>query len=291
MGMMQGYDDSPARTTRGVAPKERTADDVQTDFEEELLDEESDFGSMRDSLLVWAHDDSVQPGKTYQYRIRMGVFNPIAGRDWFQDDQADFKNQIVLWSEYSEPTDPVSILKRVYVFPMGIVADRGAPDDIEGVQVEVAKFYLGRWRDFDFDVVPGQGVGYEVEDVQDEDETPNGIDDYQLTAGETGTGQDPEMIDFTSDITCVDVIQEVIWGTRLRASSLYKMLYYDSDKKIQQVAIGKSNWNSDARGIYAEIQESMTQDVEQRRGPGMMPGGPMDGMNPFDMMMMPGMPQ
>jgi hypothetical protein len=36
----------------------------------------------------------------------------------------------------------------------------------------------------------------------------------------------------------------------------------------------------------------MKQDIEQRRGPGMMPGGPMDGI-PFDMMMpgMPGMPQ
>jgi hypothetical protein len=270
LGMPGGRENT--RTTRTVAPKERTTDDVLTDFEKELLDEKSDIGSMRDSLLIWAHDDSAQPGKTYQYRIRMGVFNPIAGKDWFQDNQADFKNQLVLWSDYSEPTDAVSILKQVYVFPMGVVADKDSPEDIEGVQVEVAKYYLGRWRDFDFDVVPGQVIGYEVEDVQEEDETQNVIDDFQPTAGGMGTGQEPEKIDFTSDITFVDVTREVAWGSRLRASSLYKMLYYDSDKKIQQAAIGKSNWGSDARRIYAEIQESMKQDIEQRRGPGMMPG-------------------
>ncbi|MHC5119928.1 MAG: hypothetical protein ACYSO7_00155, partial [Planctomycetota bacterium] len=243
-----------ASPTRTAARKERDADDVRTDFEKELLDEDSDIGSMRDSLLIWAHDDSAKLGKTYQYRIRIGVFNPIAGKDWFQDDQAD-KNQLVLWSDYSEPTDAVSILKRVYVFPMGVVADKDAPDDIEGVQVkdapddiegvqvEVAKYYLGRWRDFDFDVIPGQVIGYEVEDVQEEDKKQNVIDDFQPMTDERSTGQDPEMIDFTSDITLVDVTREVVWGSRLRASSLYKMLYYDSEKKIRQVAIGKSNWD------------------------------------------------
>jgi hypothetical protein len=279
MGMGIGGQEN-TRPRREDTRKERDADDVREDFEKELLDEKSDIGSMRDSLLIWAHDDSAEPGKTYQYRIRIGVLNPIAGKDWFQDDQADFKNQLVLWSDYSEPTEAVSILKRVYVFPMGVNADKDAPEDIESVQVEVAKYYMGRWRDFDFDVVPGQLVGYEVEDVQEEDETENAMGDFQLMAGGMGTGQDPEMIDFTSDITLVDVIREVAWGSRLRASSLYKMLYYDSDKKIQQAAIGKSNWDSDVRRVYSEIQESMKQDVEQRRGPSMMPGGPMPGMMP-----------
>jgi hypothetical protein len=278
--MMGGRENT--RPTRATAREERDADDVRTDFEKELLDDESDIGSMRDPLLVWAHDDNSKPGKTYQYRIRIGVFNPIAGKDWFQSDQTDFKDQLVLWSDYSEPTDAVFIPKRTYVFPMGVVADRDAPDDIEGVQVEVAKYYLGRWRDFDFDVIPGQVIGYEVEDVQEEDKKQNVIDDFRPMTDERGTGQDPEMIDFTSDITLVDVTREVVWGSRLRASSLYKMLYYDSEKKIRQVAIGKSNWDSDTRGIYAEIQESMTQDIEQRRGPGMMPGGP--GMMPDFMM-------
>ena len=235
---------------------------------------------MRDPLLVWVHDDTPKPGKTYQYRIRIAVFNPIAGKDWFQSDQTDFKDQLVLWSDYSEPTDAVFIPKRTYVFPMGVVADKDAPDDIEGVQVEVAKYYLGRWRDFDFDVIPGQVIGYEVEDVQDADGSQDAVGGYEMMADERGTGQDLERVDFTSDATLVDVNREVVWGTRLRAGTLYKMLYHDDAKKMQQAAVGKSNWDSGTRDIYNEIQESMTQDIEQR-SPGMMPGGPMD-----DMMMM-----
>ena len=279
--------DGMAPMTR-VTPvrEERSVDDVQKDFEDELLDDKSDVGSIQDPLLIWAHDDTAKPGETYQYRIRIGVFNPISGKDWFQTDQADYKNQIVLWSDYSEPTAAVSVPKRIYVFPMDVVADKDTPNDIEGVQVEVAKYYLGRWRDFDFEVFPGQVVGYEVEDVQEEDDTQNVMGDYRPMMDEMGMGQEPEKIDFTSDITLVDVSREVVWGSRLRAGTLYKMLYYDTENKMQQAAVGRSNWSSDRRGVYDEIQKSMTQDVEQR-SPGMMQGMPMDEMMPG---MMPGFP-
>ena len=280
-GMM--IDGREAMTSRTPVREERTVEDVQKDFENLRLNENINLQSMRDPLLVWAHDDTATPGKTYQYRIRMGVFNPIAGKDWFQADQTDYKNQLVLWSDYSEPTAAVFIPKRIYVFPMGVVAGKDVSDDIEGVEVEVAKYYLGQWRDFDFDVVPGQVIGYEVEDVQEGNNARNVTDDYQLMAGEMGMGQDPEMIDFTSDLTLVDITREVVWGSRLRASTLYKMLYYDTEKKIQQVAIGKGNWDPDTRGIYTEIQASIAQGVEQR-SPGMMPGGMPDEM--MDEMMM-----
>jgi len=285
-GMMPGYDDS-ARTSRTPVRKERTVEDVQKDFEEELLNEKSDLRSMRDSLLVWAHDDTAKPGKTYQYRIRMGVFNPIAGKDWFQSDQVDYKNQLVFWSDYSQPTAEVFVPKRIYVFPMDVIANKDTPNDIEGVQVEVAKYYLGQWRDFDFDVYPGEVVGYEVEDVQEENDTENVAGGYQ-SAGD----KEPDKVDFTSDITLVDVAREVVWGSRLRPGALYKMLYYDTEKKMQQAAVGKSNWHSDTRRIYDEIQESMAQSVEQR-SPGTMPGmmdEMMPGMMP-DMMMDMMMPQ
>jgi len=278
-GGMPGYG-NPARTTpvRKETRKERTVEDVLDDFEKELLNEKSDIRSMRDLLLVWAHDDTVKPGKTYQYRIRIGVFNPIAGKDWFQSDQADYKNQLVLWSDYSQPTDEVSVPRRIYVFPMDVIADKNTQNDIEGVHVEVAKYYLGQWRDFDFDVYPGEIIGYEVEDVQEEDGTKNSAGDYR-SAGD----KEPDKVDFTSDITLVDVGREVVWGSRLRQGTLYKMLYYDAERKMQQTAIGKSNWDSDTRRIYNEIQESMTQEVDQRGS------GTMDEIMPEGMPGMPGM--
>ncbi len=270
---------SPVRTSRAAVRKERGVEDVQKDFEKELLTEKSSIRSMRDSLLVWAHDDTTQPGKTYQYRIRIGVFNPIAGKDWFQSDQVDYKNQLVLWSDYSEPTTEVSVPKRIYVFPMDVMADKNAPNDVEGVQVEVAKYYLGQWWDFDFDVYPGEVIGYEVEDIQERGNVENVMGGYQPMMGEMRTGEEPDKVDFTSDITFVDVAREVVWGSRLRPGALYKMLYYDAERKMQQTAVGKSNWNSDTRSIYDEIQEAMAQGVEQRN-PGTMPGMMGDEMMP-----------
>lgn len=275
-GMMMPGGDNPVRTTRRTARKERGVDDVQKDFEKELLNEKSIIRSRRESLLVWAHDDTVQPGKTYQYRIRIGVFNPIAGKDWFQSDQADYKDRIVLWSDYSQPTAEVSVPKRIYVFPMDVVADRDAINDIEGVQVEVAKYYLGQWRNFDFDVYPGEVIGYEVEDVEEADDMESRADRPQMTS------QESDKVDFTSDATLVDVLREIVWGSRLRRGPLYKMLYYDAEKKMQQAAVGKNNWHSDTRRVYDEIQESIEQGVEQR-SPGTRQGMPMEGM-------MPGMP-
>ncbi len=280
---MPGYE-NPARPTRAAVQKERTVEDVKKDFEKELLNEKSDIQSMRDSLLVWAHDDTADPGKTYQYQIRIGVFNPIAGKDWFQNAQADYKNQLVFWSDYSQPTADVSVPKRIYVFPMDIIADKGTPNDIEGVQVEVAKYYLGQWRDFNFDVYPGEVIGYEVEDVQEEDNTRDVAGGYQPMIGEMGMGKDPDKVDFTSDMTLVDIAREISWGSRLRPGALYKMLYYDAEKKMQQVAVEKSKWHSDTRKIYDEIQESIARGVE-RRSPGAMPGM-MDEMMMEEMMMM-----
>ena len=248
---------APTRTPTRPAGRERTAEDVRKDFEKELLDDRSDLKSLRNDLLVWVHDDTVVPGNTYQYRLRMGVFNPIAGRDWFQENQKEYKNQLVLWSDYSPPTDEVFIPERIYVFPMNVIADKNVQNDIKGVQVEVAKYYLGQWRDFDFDVYPGQIIGYEVEDVDKTDDAARSTDTYR-------SRKEPEVVDFTSGMTLVDVEKEVVWGSRLRRTVLDYMIYSDPEGKMRQTAIGKINWDSDTRKVYDEIQKSIEQGSEQR---------------------------
>lgn len=52
----------------------------------------------KDEIKLWAHDDGLEPGGIYRYRIRIGFFNPIAGKDWFETDNEELKKQIVLWS-------------------------------------------------------------------------------------------------------------------------------------------------------------------------------------------------
>jgi hypothetical protein len=260
-----GQGDNMERRTRTTAPKERDVDDVKKDFELELLKDSSDIATIREPMLIWAHDDSAVPGNTYQYRIRIGVFNPIAGRDWFEkeEERENFKDQLVLWSDYSEPTDEVFIPRRIYVFPMGVIAEKDSSGDIKGVQVEVAKYQQGRWWDYDFDVIPGEVIGYEVEDIQQEDGSQGETNPILSVTGDDSSGKDLEKIDFTSDVMLVGIEREAVWGSRLRPDVLFKMLYSDSRTDMRQMAIGKSDWDSDTRKIYAEIQKSMKQDVEK----------------------------
>ena len=124
-------------------------------------------------------------------------------------------------------------------------------------------------------------IGYELEGIQKKDNARDVAGDYQPMMGGMGMGQDPEKIDFTSDVTLVDVVREIDWGSRLRPDTSYQMLYYDAEKKMQQAAVGKSNWRADIRSVYDDIQESIARGVE-RRNPGMMQGE----MMPDEMMMM-----
>ena len=61
----------------------------------------------------------------------------------------------------------------------------------------------------------------------------------------------------------VDVVKEINWGTRLRRTDFYNMLYYDADE-LMQVGIGKSNWPTPLKRAYDDVQNAMDEIVEQR---------------------------
>lgn len=275
------------RPARRTVTKERTLDDVEKDLDKVLLTDKDNLSALRDPLLVWAHDDTAEPGMTYQYRIRLGVFNPIAGMDWFREEQADYKNQLILWSAFSEPTEAVSIPRRVYVFPSDVVAKKDTTIQTEAVQVEVAKYQMGRWHDYEFEVLPGQIIGYEVEDPDEQDEKAPGMmmEGYEM--------MNPEMtgistaVDFSTGYTLVDVSKQTLWNDRLQPKTFRQMLYCNDDQDLKKIAIGKTNWDSQIRKVYADIQDKMERSVEQRTGgmSPMMPGMPM-GEGMMDPMMM-----
>lgn len=90
---------------------------------------------------VWVHDakpGSLVGGATYQYRIRARLFNRLAG-DPFKF--ADPKNAAVLFipSEWSEPSDPVTVAPTVEFFVTG---DEEKTDEIKA---EIFQWYDGVW--------------------------------------------------------------------------------------------------------------------------------------------------
>jgi hypothetical protein len=272
--------DRPERP--GRREQERTIETIQKEFEAEQLGDRKTIASIQEPLLVWVHDDSAEPGSAYQYRVRIGVFNPIAGKDWFQEEQADYKDHLILWSHYSEPTEVVDIPRRIYMFPMEAIAAGNGSTEAAGVRIEVAKYFLGQWRDYEFDVFPGQIIGYEVEDIEEKPTTG----EYQ-----TAASPDEELVDFTTGNLLVDIFNETVWGSRLRPGSLSTMLFNDPDNQLQKMTIGKTHWSTDVRERYSMIQDAIEAGV-QRRSPGMspMPGGEMGPGMMMDPMMMEMMP-
>ncbi len=124
----------------GMMRRRSTASEVYWDFAKEMIAYREDLSKRDKPLLFWVFDDTVEPGKVYQYRVRLGVFNPVAGTNQFVERDMDKKNQVILWSPYSEVTKSVEIQKMIYLFAKDV------QDKASTATVEVARFSLGYWH-------------------------------------------------------------------------------------------------------------------------------------------------
>ena len=286
---------TPTRTREPRAEREeKPAPKVQQkrDFDKEYTDikikEDADLGKLRDNLVVWAHDDTAEPGQTYRYKLRYGVFNPVAGKGWYDEQSAAYNDQIVLWSEFTDVTDKFAIDKRQYIFPTGSQAN--------GAVVKVAKLMLGNWKTRDFLVKPGEFIGYEVEEQQKPSTTTQYNRDLGTTA-ETIT----EKIDYATGMVFVDLVDVKDWelaGTI--KERVYQSMIYTENGDVYSIPAKDRFWPADLVSAQKVINSSAGKIVEISKdrsmtgtrttpggmgGDGMgMPGMGMDGMG------MPGMP-
>ena len=67
---------------------------------------------------VWFHDDSVEPGKTYRYRMRVKLWNRYLGRIKPLAEPEGAK-QAVLVGDWSIPSEPVTVTPATYFFAAG----------------------------------------------------------------------------------------------------------------------------------------------------------------------------
>jgi len=84
---------------------------------------------------VWAHDLSVRPGRTYQYRMRVSVFNPVYGKALCADEKMRWTPELV--GEWSEPSAAVTIPRLVYFYFVGVFGDRAT--------LELHRWIHGQW--------------------------------------------------------------------------------------------------------------------------------------------------
>ena len=217
--------------------------------------------------MFWAHDDTVEPRKNYRYRIRLGVFNPVAGTNQLSEQDISRKNEVVLWSEFSDITEPVEIPGRLYFFAKHI----REPANV--VTVQVSKYVNGYWHSEDFKVSQGEVIGNVVE-TEIETET-------QQRRGEFGRGMDPrfssgrgrtdprmasfarpeeksvvpDSIDYSTGAVMVDAVAVNDWAgdKNLTTRRYYDMLYSMDGTDIEHMPVRTSYWAKDLQNWYGKI--------------------------------------
>ncbi len=225
---------------------------VYREFNKIKINWTTDLSKMRESLVLWAHDDTVELEKSYQYRIRLGVFNPVAEGD---------KNDVVLWSEFSDVTNPIEIPGKLYFFVKGV------QETAKTVTVTVCKYFLGYWRSEDFrGIGPGEAIGgiveYEPEEPEEQPFIAGGGQGrfampMTITQPEEPTVE-PESINYDTGAVIVDIVTVNEWmasdDKSLSNKSYYDMLYSYDGTNIEHIPVRSSYWPENMRSIFAQIQ-------------------------------------
>lgn len=209
--------------------------DIYDELDKILITEKTDFTKMREPLLFWAHDDTIEPQMCYRYRIRLGLFNPIAGTNQFSEQDKWLKDKAILWSEFSDVTETVEIPGRLYFFPTAI------QETTRAVTVTVCRYVLGYWYSRNFTVKQGEVIGKIVESEDTEEEN--------VTI--------PETIDYSTGAVLVDVIPVNDWsgGRNLRARYYFDMLYSFDEASIEHMPIKTRYWARELQSKFSEIKK------------------------------------
>ncbi len=244
--------------------------DVYDEFDKIRLSGRTLLEKMKEPLVFWAHDDTVEPKKQYRYRLRLGVFNPVAGTDQLSEQDISRKNEIVLWSEFSNVTEPVEIPGRLYFFAKHI----REPANV--ITVQVSKYVNGYWHSEDFKVSQGDVIGGIVETETETERQKNqrrtefgrgmidprmgtdrGIMDPRM--GFIGRPEEksvvPETIDFGTGAVMVDAVAVDDWAgdNNLTARRYYDMLYSVDGINIEHMPVRTSYWAKELRDVYGMI--------------------------------------
>lgn len=151
--------------------------DIEAELDDELVRYRMDyFGAIPTDIIreryvdVWAHDLNAEPGKTYRYRMRVAVVNPLNNRDTaLPDDQREqYNDQFLLYGDWSDWSEPQEVEPLQHFFFVG-----GSASPAPGyVNAEVWRFTGGEWYQQEFRLVPGDPIGRvaTVEDDESEEE-------------------------------------------------------------------------------------------------------------------------
>lgn len=212
--------------------------------------EEAETYLQEEELSFWTHDQSVVPGVTYRYQVRVGFFNPIAGTDRFLPGDISKKNKLILWSAFSSNQAGehkfVKVNKRVCFFPL-----QARSGDKAIATVEVFRQHEGQWYRRTYPVIPGSTVG--AMDLPEKSASNLRKPPGTTATTSTEPEPEPEKIDFRTGVTIVDITPETAHWYSSGSSSTRKeestpdLVYRDVDGFMKSVPVNRSCWPQELR--------------------------------------------
>ena len=150
-----------------------------------------------DEILVWGHDLTVKPGRTYRYRVTLSVYNPFFGKKRsLVKNQQNLAEAFTLNSQPSDWSPPVRIhpLRRVFITS---ATSGGGQHGFGRAMAEVYLFHDGvQWMQ-GFPVQPGTAIG--------------GV--KRVTRPDDGTTVE---VDFTTSFFVLDIVEDIRTGRKDR---------------------------------------------------------------------------
>lgn len=107
-----------------------------------------------ETIDIWAHDASADPGKTYRYQMRVLLFNPLCGKEAAENKTV--RRQAWLTGRWSEWSQPVRTLANREFFFTGIRKLGSRPP---AARVHVYAYHQGWWYSQQFTYT---GAGQEI---------------------------------------------------------------------------------------------------------------------------------
>jgi hypothetical protein len=242
-------DSSVTTSTSEEADAATPTEEISTEYTEKLLTLNSNFARLKEPVLLWALDDTVEQGQKYQYRIRIGVFNPVFNGSG---------NNAILWSDYSELTQTVEIPRMLYFFATE------TQEAAKTATIMVCKYYYGYWRNNYFKVGLGDKIGRIVEYEYDEETstitTTNASGDTAAVSSTSPLYQavKPASVDFSTGAVLVDIVRvdDVSTQAGLQNRKYFEILYSNNGgDTIERMPAPRSYWPAAIENRYKLTQE------------------------------------
>lgn len=205
-------------------------------------------------ITLWAFDEQVESAGVYRYRLRLGFFNPIAGHDsWFTPQQQHLTDQKILWSPWIEPKNVIRIPERIAFFL------KSEDSRQEGVDIDVRRWQNEQWHEKTFPVSPGAVIGRPAKpDVKRRPRRETERDSSRTASPR----QEIERVDFTTDITLIDIIpnSQHIQQKRTSITDLpltTDIIYSNSQGQILRLGLDKRSWPTHLASLYSRIDKAI----------------------------------